>query len=186
MSLRKILIAITVGAIASNASAISLFIEKPREKMPEFVMPKSNFSQAAQNAIADSDPRTRQMLNQMIKARQGFEWKNTEDGARQHIEYKSGVYGLSKAQETTLLSYANDLPAYSQIVVIGYADDKGTASKNKELAMKRAQKVKDFLLAQRNDLDVTSLHSVVWPGDPMEARRTDVLHIVQRTLTNND
>lgn len=177
--LSSILAAHSVAAISSP-----LFIENPRDEMPELVMPSSRFLTIDRKAATETDPRSRKTISDFIGQHQGLEWEDAFSGSRQHLIFEKGVHGLNTMQKEILSDFVSKLPPYSRVVVSGFADDDGTADANLTLAENRAKRVAAEILGMREDIDVTILWSVLWPGDPGAARRAEIVELKGKRSEN--
>jgi outer membrane protein OmpA-like peptidoglycan-associated protein len=162
---------------AGSVFASPFFIDKPRTQFPEFVMPQNIMMTADAAALIDTDPRSRQALAKLVKQYQGLEWKDARSGMRMHISHDVGAYALKEAQQEAVESYASELVDNAEVVVMGFADSFGEASANVRISKERASVVATKLQSLRPDVTVTSLSSILWPGDPENARRTEMVEV---------
>lgn len=171
-------LAVSIGMVsASPVVANPLFVEKPRHAFPELVMPSNIMNQKEEKLATDTDPRSRTALAKLVQQHQGMEWKDTRSGARLHLLYDIGETGLGKAQEQDIEAFARELGDMAEVIVIGFSDAAGGGEVNLLVSEERARRAAARLRSLRPDIAVVELHSVIWPGDPERARRTDLLEV---------
>lgn len=179
--MKKTLTRSTVLALALAAPSVlfagPLFIENPREAMPGLVMPMTTQMANTQAAVIDSDPRSRGALTARIKSHNLLEWEDLGHANRIHFSFKKGEVRLDGRQVESLKQFLEASADKNKIIVYGFCDKEGDHATNKRLSEGRAESVEMLInMAKTNpDLSIVTLSSTLWPGDPADARRVDVL-----------
>lgn len=170
---------IVLGGLMSAAASVSaspLFVEKPREVMPAFVMPTNVTVENDQSKVLDTDPRSRTALIHRIQAHEGFQWTDFDAANRFHIEFDTGSHKVALYKQTELKAFMDQGEGKDRVIVIGFADSQGDYEVNKDLALERAKAVAQAIKKDNKGVEIQILSSVAWPGDPDKARRVDVLY----------